>query len=119
MAVDVKESLNAAIEAAGRATGFTGAVAAFFYNGLIASIFIGVALFLPYFLFGCLFSYLFATSDRAIYGIYYAADLIGAAVGSIAAIDFMEATNYAFSVTAPAIVALLAATAFAVSWNNR
>lgn len=47
MAVDVKESLNAAIEAAGRATGFTGAVGAFFFNGLIASIFIGVALFLP------------------------------------------------------------------------
>ena len=42
-----------------------------------------------------------------------------AAVGSIAAIIFMEATNYAFSVTAPAIVALLAAAAFAVSWNNR
>jgi len=119
MTVDVKETLNATIEAAGRARGFSGAVGAFFISGLFASILIGFALSLPYFLFGCLFSYLFATSDRATYGAYYAADLIGAAIGSIVAIVFMEATGYAFSVTAPAIVALLAAAAFAASWNYR
>jgi len=119
MAVDVKETLNATIEAAGRASGFSGAVGAFFVSGLFASILIGFALSLPYFLFGCLFSYLFATSDRATYGAFYAADLIGAAIGSIVAIIFMEATGYAFSVTAPAIVALLAAAAFAASWNYR
>ena len=119
LAVDVKESLNASIEAGGRANGFTGAVGAFFISGLLASMLIGVALSLPYFLFGCLFSFLFATSDRATYGTYYASDLIGAAVGSVAAVLIMEATNYAFSVTAPAIVALLAAAAFAVSWNYR
>ena len=119
MAVDVKQSLNATIETAGRANGFTGAVGAFFISGLFASIFIGLALSLPHFLFGCLFSYLFATSDRDTYGTYYAADLIGAAVGSIAAVLFMEVTSYAVSVTAPAIVALLAAAAFAVSWNSR
>ena len=119
MVVDVKETLNATIETAGRATGFTGAVGAFFISGLFASIFIGLALSLPYFLFGCLFSYLFATSDRATYGTFYAADLIGAAIGAIAAVIFMGATSYAFSVTAPAIVALLAAAAFAASWNYR
>ena len=119
MAVDVKESLNATIETAGRANGFSGAVGAFFISGLFASILIGFALSLPYFLFGCLFSYLFATSDRSTYGTYYAADLIGAAIGSIVAIIFMETTAYAFSVTAPAIVALLAAAAFAASWNYR
>lgn len=119
LAVDVKASLNFAIENAGRSTGFSGAVGVFFVNGFFASILIGLALSLPYFLFGCLFSYLFATSDRATYGTYYAADLIGAAIGSVAAVIIMETTNYAVSVTAPAIVALLAAAAFAVSWNYR
>ena len=119
LAVDVKESLNSMIETAGRATGFTGAVSAFFISGFFASILIGFALSLPYFLFGCLFSYLFATSDRAVYGTFYAADLIGAAIGSIAAVIFMETTNYAFSVTAPAIVALLAAAAYGASMNLR
>ena len=119
MVVDVKESLNGAIEAAGRATGFTGAVGAFFISGLFASILIGLALSIPYFLIGCLFSYLFATSDRATYGTYYAADLIGAALGSVAAIIFMETTSYAFSVTAPALFALLAAAAYAASWSYR
>ena len=45
--------------------------------------------------------------------------LIGAALGSIAAIMFMEWTSYAYSVTAPSIVALLAATAFAMAWKIR
>ncbi|MDH3748920.1 MAG: hypothetical protein OER97_12030 [Gammaproteobacteria bacterium] len=119
LTVDVKQTLNSTIEAAGRANGFTGAVGAFFFSGLFASILIGLALSLPYFLFGCLFSYLFATSARDTYGTFYAADLIGAAFGSIVAIVFMEITNYAVSVTAPAIVALLAAAAFAASWNYR
>lgn len=119
LAVDVKESLNAAIESAGRATGFSGAVGAFFFGGLFASVLIGLALSIPYFLIGCLFSYLFATSDRATYGAFYAADLIGAALGSIVAIVFMETTGYAFSVTAPAIAALLAAAAYAATWRRR
>ena len=117
LVVDVKESLNATIETAGRTSGFTGAVGVFFVSGLFASLFIGFVLSLPYFLFGCLFSYLFATSDRASYGSFYAADLIGAAIGSIAAILFMETTSYAFSVTAPAIIAILAAASFAASWK--
>ncbi len=119
LTVDVKESLNAAIEAAGRADGSAGAVGVFFVSGLFASILIGLSLSIPYFLFGCLFSYLFATSDRTTFGTYYAADLLGAATGSIAAIIVMEATSYAFSVSAPAIVALLAAAAFAAAWNYR
>ncbi|HSG46887.1 MAG TPA: hypothetical protein VLA43_03630 [Longimicrobiales bacterium] len=118
MAVDVKEALNAAIEAAGRAGGRDGAVGTFFTNGLFASIRIGVVLSMPYFLFGGLLSYLFTTSDGETYGAYYGADLLGAAAGSITAVVFMEATSYAFSVTAPAVAALLAAAAFAAPWSR-
>ncbi|MEE8272924.1 MAG: hypothetical protein V3R98_14525 [Alphaproteobacteria bacterium] len=119
MAADTKAELNAILEGAGRADGLDGVVRALLANGLPSAMEIGLVLCLPYFLFGALLAYLFATTEGRIYGRLYAADLVGAAFGSVGAIVLMELTGYALSVTAPAIVALAAAAAFAVPLSRR
>lgn len=102
----VKDDLNAAIAEAGRAEGLKGIVRITLGEGFFSALSIGLALSLPYFLFGALLSVLFATSDSRTYGRLYASDLIGAATGCVAAIALMEWTGYAFSVTAPAVALL-------------
>ena len=110
---ETKSALNDAVARAGHAEGLIGVARALGEQSLRAALRIGLALSLPYFLFGGILAFLFATSEGKIYGRLYAADLIGAALGCIAAIAVMETADYALSITAPAIVALLAAAAFA------
>jgi hypothetical protein len=111
MAADTKAYLNEVIERAGRAgdpgvrAALANIVRALLAESLPSAIRIGLVLSLPYFLFGGLLAYLFATSERKAYGRLYAADLIGAALGCIGAIVVMEVSDYALSVTAPAVVA--------------
>jgi len=116
---EVKDDLNAAIAAAGRDTGIRGIVMVTLSQGLMSALSIGLSLSLPYFLFGALLTVLFVTTDDAIYGRLYASDLIGAAIGCVVAILLMEFTGYAFSVTAPAAAALLAAAFYAWPASRR
>lgn len=118
MTVETKSALNDAAARAGHAEGLIGIVRALGEQSLKGALWIGLALSLPYFLFGGLLAFLFATSEGRIYGRLYAADLIGAALGCIGVIVVMEAADYALSVTAPAIVAALAAAAFAAPRNR-
>lgn len=113
IAADQKAALNALIADAGRANGLGGVLVASIRYGLTTAFAIGLGLSLPYFLFGALLALLFTTSDNRLYGRLYASDLIGAALGCIAAILLMETTSYAFSVTAPAAVVLIAGSAYA------
>lgn len=110
-----KENLNRAVAAAGQEGGLSAILPVLMFKGSGAALKIGLFLCLPYFLFGGLLSYLFATSSSREQGGLYAADLIGAAAGCAGAVIVMETTGYAFSVTAPAIVAALAASAFAAA----
>ena len=113
-----KAELNRVIAEAGRAGGLGQILPVLLLNGTGAALKVGLFLCLPYFLFGALLSYLFATARSDEHGGLYAADLIGAAVGCAGAIVAMETTGYAFSVTAPAVVAALAAAAFAAPRNR-
>lgn len=112
LAADQKAVLNAAVASAGRADGLRGVLVAGIGYGLKSAFVIGIGLSLPYFLFGALLALLFTTTNNRMYGRLYASDLIGAAVGCMAAILVMETTDYAFSVTAPAVVVLLAGAAY-------
>lgn len=113
IAADQKAALNAVVADAGRADGLSGVLVASMKDGLTTAFVIGLALSLPYFLFGALLALLFTTSDNRLYGRLYASDMIGAALGCGAAILIMETTGYAFSVTAPAIAVLIAGSAYA------
>lgn len=119
LAADVKADINAALEAAGRQDGKWGVLTRLTMQSLSAAVTIGGLLLLPYFLFGALLSYLFVTTDRDAFGSVYAADLIGAAFGSIGAIVVMESSSYAFSVTFPPLTALLAAAAYGAPCGRR
>lgn len=112
LVADVKGTIDAALETAGREGGHTLVVKTLILQSLPAALKIGTVLLLPYFLFGALLSYLFATTDRESFGVVYAADLIGAASGCIGVIFVMETTSYAFSLTFPPMMALLAAAAY-------
>src|SRR5262249_4649410 len=113
MTAETKAALNDAVARAGHAEGLNGVARALGGQSMRAVLRIGLALSLPYFLFGGTLAFLFATSQGKIYGRLYAADLIGAALGSIAAIAIMESADYALSVPAPGVVAALAAATFA------
>ncbi len=119
LTADVKGDINNALEAAGRQGGWVAIVKKLILQSLSAAVMIGGLLLLPYFLFGALLSYLFVTTDRHAFGAVYAADLIGAAFGSIGAIIVMESTSYAFSVTFPPLLALLAAAAYGAPCGRR
>jgi hypothetical protein len=112
LVVETKDALNAAVEDAGRAGGVGRILPVLLAQGTTSALKIGLFLCLPYFLFGALLSYLFATSRAEDYAKLYAADLIGAAAGSVAIVLVMEFTSYAFSVSVPAIVAVLAAAVY-------
>ncbi len=112
LAADQKAALNAVVAEAGRANGLKGVLIAGIGHGLATAFVIGIGLSLPYFLFGALLALLFTTTDNQLYGRLYASDLIGAAVGCVAAILVMETTDYAVSVTAPAVAVLLAGVAY-------
>ncbi len=112
LAADQKAALNAAVAEAGRAGGLKGVLIAGIGHGLKTAFVVGIGLSLPYFLFGALLALLFTTSDSQLYGRLYASDLIGAAAGCMAAILLMETTDYAVSVTAPAVVVLCAGVAY-------
>jgi len=107
-----KAELNALVETAGHQGGLRAMFPVLIMDGAHEATKIGFFLCLPYFLFGGLLSYVFATSDSAEQGPLYAADLIGAATGCLAIVVAMETTAYAFSVTTPAIIATLAAAAY-------
>lgn len=119
VAADAKGHLNAVLEQAGRSRGLQGVVETLVVQSFTSALQIGLLLSLPYFLFGGLLAFLFATTPGAVYGRLYGADLIGAAAGCLGAIVVMETTGYAFSVTFPAVVAGLAAAAFAAATNIR
>ena len=114
-----KQMLNELVEAAGREGGLKAMLPILLFDGFRAALKIGFFLCLPYFLFGGLLSYLFATSKSHQQGKLYAADLIGAAAGCIGAVVVMETTGFALSVTVPAIVAALAAVAFVASYDRK
>ncbi len=116
---DAKAHLNAVLEAAGRAGGTELLVRTLVVRSLISALQIGALLSLPYFLFGALLAFLFATTPSGTYGRLYAADLIGAAAGCLGAVLVMESTGYAASVTMPAIIAGLAAAAYAATSSRR
>jgi hypothetical protein len=116
---EAKQELNAAVRAAGLKNGFVGAVSTTAAGGLVTALRTGLVLSLPYFSIGAGLSLLFATVRSRSYGLLYAADLIGAAAGCIVAILIMEVAGYAFSATLPAIAAVIAAAAFAISVNMR
>ena len=119
LAADVKGDINTTLEAAGRQGGWVAVTKRLVGQSLSAAVTIGGLLLLPYFLFGALLSYLFVTTDRASFGSIYAADLIGAACGSIGAVVVMEFSSYAFSVTFPPLTALLAAAAYGAPCGRR
>lgn len=118
-AAESKGHLNTVLEQAGRSGGTQAVVRTLAVRSLASALQIGLLLSLPYFLFGALLSFLFATSAGQAYGRLYAADLIGAAAGCLSAILVMESTGYAFSVTFPAAIAALAAAAFAAATHRR
>lgn len=119
VAADAKGDMNAVLERAGRAGGIEAVVRTVLGQSLASAMRIGTLLSLPYFLFGALLAFLFATTPGKTYGRLYAADLIGAAAGCLGAILVMESTGYAFSVTFPAVMAALAAAAFAAAASMR
>lgn len=107
LAADLKADVNAAVREAGKVEGLSGVVRASVVGGLFSALKVGLALSLPYFLFGALLTLLFTSTDERIYGRLYASDLVGAALGCVGAILAMEFTGYAVSVTAPAVAVLL------------
>ncbi|QGY00212.1 hypothetical protein EI983_18855 [Roseovarius faecimaris] len=111
--VSAKESLNEAIRLAGMKNGLDGVVRANLIHGPLHAMQIGLVLTLPYFLFGALLSFLFATSAPEEYSRLYAADLIGAALGCAGIVAAMEWTGYAFSVSLPVLAGFGAAMCFA------
>lgn len=119
VSADAKAHVNSVVAESGRALGLQGVVQTLVSKSFEAALLIGLALSLPYFIFGALLAYLFATTEGALYGRLYAADLIGAALGCIGAILLMEFADYALSVTGPAVVAALAAAAFAAPEHKR
>lgn len=112
VAAETKHELNAVLAEAGRNGGIHGVVRALFATGFFSAFSVGASLTAPYFLFGALLAYLFVTTDDRIYGRLYGADLIGAALGSVGAIVVMETTDYAVSVTVPAVAVMAAAAAY-------
>lgn len=110
---NAKDSLNDAIRDSGVSHGLDGVVRANLVQGPFHAVRIGLVLTLPYFLFGALLSFLFATSEPQEYAKLYAADLIGAAMGCVFIVVVMEWCSYAMSVTLPSAAALAAAAFFA------
>lgn len=119
LAAEQKELLNAVVAEAGRDSGLKGVLIAGIAHGLKTAFTVGIGLSLPYFLFGALLALLFTTTDNKFYGQLYASDMIGASVGCVAAIVVMETTGYAFSVTAPAVMVLLAGVAYVMPVSRR
>ena len=114
-----KDVINAEIRAAGLAGGNERIFQYLLVQGPLQAARVGLALTLPYFLFGALLSFLFARARSGDYAPLYAADLFGAAFGCVAIVILMETTGYAVSVTAPALCALLAACAYAWPLSRR
>ena len=114
---DAKEGINSEIRNAGLEDGSRGIFQYLLVASPVAAARVGLALTVPYFLFGALLSFLFARAPSQGYGALYAADLFGAALGCVAIVVTMEITGYAASVSAPAIAAVLAAAAFI--WSSR
>lgn len=108
----IKDTLNAIVREAGKTGELRGVVGTLLVYGAPYALKMGLILSLPYFLFGTLLSYLFATVPTREYARLYAADLIGAALGCAAIVLVMETTGYGFSVTFPAILALLSGAVF-------
>lgn len=115
LVVNEKTAINDMARAAGEAQGVGGLISLFLTQSPFSALKVGAFLSLPYFLFGALLSYLFATSRTADYARLYGADLLGAAFGCAAIVVIMETTEYAVSVMAPAICAALAAAAYAAT----
>jgi hypothetical protein len=114
LVADTKSALNEVFARAGRESGLDGIIMVLLTERLPLAIKIGLLLGLPYFFFGGILAYLFAITEQPRFARLYAADLLGAALGSIGSVAFMEFTDYSFSVTAPAIFAALAGVAFAI-----
>ena len=107
-----KDALNAQVRQAGEAGGLGQIVGVLMMNGTQEALRIGLFLTLPYFLFGSLLSFLFATTRTREYALLYAVDLLGAAVGCVLVVAVMQLTSYPVSVTIPAVCALLAGAAY-------
>ena len=115
LVVNEKSAINELARTAGEANGVSGLINLFLTQSPVSALKVGAFLSLPYFLFGALLSYLFATSSTSAYARLYGADLLGAAFGCAAIVLIMETTDYAISVMAPAICAILAAAAYAAT----
>lgn len=109
-----KDVLNAQVRAAGIAEGLRGVVSELLIRGVPHAFKIGAILALPYFLFGALLSFLFATAPPQRYARLYAADLLGAAFGCALIVGVMEVTGYATSITVPALLALAAGAVYLI-----
>lgn len=119
LAVDIKQALVGSISDAGNTGGFYRILQVLAVEGLFAGAKLGAFLSVPYFMFGLLLGYLFATSNNSDFPSLYAFDLFGAALGAVCAILVMEFASYAVSVTFPAAVAALAAAAYLIPFNRR
>jgi len=118
LAADLKQEFNQSLSIAGHAGGLEQILTVLGHKHFTIAFTLGAALSLPYFLFGILIGYLFVNSRREGYASLYAVDLVGAALGSVSAIVIMEASQYAMSVTLPAVIAVLAAVAYITPLNR-
>ena len=116
---DIKEQISKVSASAGPGPdgGLTGIIEALLHQNVTAMTKLGAALCVPYFMFGAVIAYLFSNVENHNYARIYAADLIGAALGSVLAIIAMEYTGYAMSVTLPTVAAILAGAIFAYTRN--
>jgi spermidine synthase len=110
--VQFKNAINNGIEAAARAGGSDGIVSETLYEQMWAPIWIGVAMSVPYFLFGVIITLIFKTSPAGMFHSLYFADLVGASLGCVLAIASLEWGGYAFTALLPCVVALLAGSAY-------
>lgn len=75
---------------------------------------VGALLFVPYFIFGLFIAYLFAATRASDYHRLYAADLIGAATGCVAAVIALDLAGYAACVAVILVSTFIGGACFGV-----
>jgi len=110
--VQFKHQINLGVEEAARSGGLSGIVRKILSGQLWVALWIGMSMSVPYFLFGAIITLIFKTSPPRLFHKIYFADLVGAALGCVAAIAALEWGGYALTAVIPSVLAMLAGAAY-------
>ncbi|EHR71991.1 hypothetical protein BurJ1DRAFT_3176 [Burkholderiales bacterium JOSHI_001] len=108
----LKDQINAGVELAARSDGLGGIVKKILTGQLWIALWLGLAMSVPYFVFGAIVTIIFKTLPASSFHKIYFADLFGAAFGCVGAIAALEWGGYALTALLPSVFAMLAGAAY-------